>query len=95
MSDTAENTMDTIDLVWASFEEVLRSSGFDAHGTALAKMCFFNGADAMLRLIVHSGNTGGFEAHRDMIVRLKAASCEFVLSDIAGESPRRTEARVN
>ena len=94
MSNTAENTMDTIDLVWASFEEVLRSSGFDERGTALAKMCFFNGADAMLRLIVHSGNTGGFEAHRDMIIR-SAASCEFVLADLAGESPRRTEARVN
>lgn len=71
----------TLDDIWQSYSEIFRSTNLpDDHIYELARLCFFNGADAVIKLVLMSSTQGG-GALRDMLMR-SAASCTFVLGTL-------------
>lgn len=79
----------TLDTIWESYNEALCEYVKEEHIRELAKICFFNGADSMIRLVLMSSMKGA-DTFKDTVQR-SAASCQFVLGALdnfdAPESP--------
>ena len=92
MHEQSPMTM-TLDTIWESYEKALKEFVPEERVRELAKICFFNGADSIIRLVILSSMQGA-DAFRDTVQR-SAASCQFVLGNLDTEEAPESPAEVN